>query len=96
MCLVFKQISSIPQPPVCSAARGTCPPVAILPWVSSTTKTKTLSRIAVASLESLTVSTVECRSLGEVDKEEFVEKKRTCQRQVVRCWSHSAPAQSPT
>ena len=67
MCLVFKQVSSIPQPPVCSAARGTCPPVAILPWVSSTTKTKTLSRIVVA------VSTVKYKSLGEVDKEEFVE-----------------------
>ena len=73
MCLVFRQISSIPQPPVCSAARGTCPPVAILPWVSSTTKTKTLSRIVVASLESLTVSIVKYKSLDEVDKEEFVE-----------------------
>ena len=47
--------------------------MAILPWVSSTTKTKTLSRIVVASLESLTVSTVKYKSLGEVDKEEFVE-----------------------
>ena len=67
MCLVFKQISSIPQSPVCSAARGTCPPVAILPRVSSPTKTKTLSKIVVA------VSTVKYKSLGEVDKEEFVE-----------------------
>ena len=71
MCVWF--LNRFPQShnPLCVLLLGA--PVAILPWVSSTTKTKTLSRIVVASLESLTVSTVEYRSLGEVDKEEFVE-----------------------